>query len=146
VALTGRFGFDLDLASLSEDELAVCRRAVAVARRTQGLVQRGELVRLVSPVDGEDRSRAALAHLSDDRRRVLVAAYQLEDATSPAPRLLVPDLVPDASYRLRWTDLRADEPVDAGTLTGAELGSTGLDWPLGEPLTARLWELAVDEG
>lgn len=146
VALTGRFGFDLDLASLSADELAVCRRSVAVARRTQDLVQLGALVRLVSPVEGEDRSRAALAHLSADRRRVLLAAYQLEGGTSSAPQLRVPDLVPDAAYRIRWTDLRADEPVEDGVLTGAELGATGLAWPLGEPLTARVWELTVAEG
>ena len=52
VALSGRFGLDLDLDSLSEEELAVCRRAVALARRTQDLVQQGELVRLVSPGRG----------------------------------------------------------------------------------------------
>ena len=60
VALSGRFGFDLDLDSLDAEGLAVCRRAVALARRTQDLVQQGRLVRLVSPVDGDHRDRAAL--------------------------------------------------------------------------------------
>ena len=47
------------------------------------------------------------------------------------------------TYRVAWTDLRSDDPVEAGVLTGAELGSTGLDWPLAEPVTARIWELAA---
>ncbi len=141
VALTGRFGFDLDLAGLTAQEAAVCRRAVEVARRTQDLVQRGELVRLVSPVEGEDRSRAALMHLSADRRRAVVAAYQLDAPTGPGPALVLSDLDPTTTYRVTWTDLGTDTPVDGGTLTGAELASAGLPWPLTEPVTARIWEL-----
>lgn len=47
MALSGRFGIDLDLAALSENDLAMLRRAITVARRTQPIVQHGELVRLV---------------------------------------------------------------------------------------------------
>lgn len=50
MAFSGRFGIDLDLAALSESELAVLRRAIGVARRTQPIVQYGKLVRLVSPL------------------------------------------------------------------------------------------------
>jgi alpha-galactosidase len=144
VALSGRFGLDLDLESLSSGELDTCRRAVALARRTQDLVQQGELVRLVSPVEGEDRSRAALAHLSADRRRAVVFAYQLEPASTPAPSLRLEDLQPDVAYRVRWTDLRADV-VDLCTRTGVELGSDGLAWTPTNPLTAGIWELSPDE-
>ena len=114
VALSGRFGFDLDLDALTEDEVAVCRRAVAVARRTQDLVQQVAPVRLVSPVEGDDRSRAALAHVGPDRSRAVVFAHQLEEPSGPAPRLLVPGLDPERTYAVRWTDLAADEPVDGG--------------------------------
>ena len=87
VALSGRFGFDLDLDSLDEEGLAVCRRAVALARRTQDLVQQGRLVRLVSPVDGDHRDRAALAHVAADGARAVVFAYQLPgDVDGDPPR------------------------------------------------------------
>ena len=141
VALSGRFGFDLDLDALTEDEVAVCRRAVAVARRTQDLVQQVAPVRLVSPVEGDDRSRAALAHVGPDRSRAVVFAHQLEEPSGPAPRLLVPGLDPELTYAVRWTDLGADEPVDGGELTGAALASDGLAWPLADPCTSRIWEL-----
>lgn len=141
VALSGRFGFDLDLDALTDDESAVCRRAVAVARRTQDLVQHVAPRRLLSPVEGEDRSRAAMAHVAPDRSRAVVFAHQLEDPSRPAPRLLLPGLDPARTYAVRWTDLGADEPEDGGELTGAVLGSDGLAWPLADPCTSRIWEL-----
>ena len=153
VALSGRFGFDLDLGSLSESELAVCRRAVAVARRTQDLVQQGDLVRLVSPVDRGDGSRAALAHLSADRRRAVVFGYQLDaDADADADAdpgsgaatfLRLDDLVTDVEYVVRVTDLTADAPIELGTRTGADLAADGIAWPASPPLTASIWEVTA---
>jgi alpha-galactosidase len=141
VALSGRFGIDLDLRALSADEFELCRRAVAVARRTQSLVQQGELVRLVSPVEGADRSRAAIAHVDADRAAAVLFAYQLEAPSSPAPTLQLTGLDAAAVYRLRSTDLSTDEPVELGDRTGEQLAVDGLPWPLTDPCTARIWEL-----
>ena len=158
VALSGRFGFDLELTGLSDDELATCRRAVAVARRTQDLVQMGDVERLVSPVEGEDRSRAAWAHLSADRRRAVLFAYQLDGGPvgdraepgselHPPPALRLTGLDPIAGYRVSSTDLsgEADDGGDAGgdglVVSGADLSASGLAWPLDRPLTARIFEI-----
>jgi alpha-galactosidase len=141
VALSGRFGIDLDLRALTDDEFELCRRAVAVARRTQGLVQHGDLVRLVSPVEGVDRSRAALAHVGADRAAAVLFAYQLEAPDGSAPTLRIPGLDAAAVYRLSSTDLSTDEPVDLGERTGEQLAAEGLPWPLTDPCTARIWEL-----
>jgi alpha-galactosidase len=141
VALSARFGLDLDLTALSDEETAVCRRAVAVARRTQDLVQQGELVRLVSPVEGDDTSRAAQVHLASDRRRAVVFAYQLEPSARPAPALQLVDLEPTVRFRVRRTDLRGDEPDEDVVRSGEELVAAGLAWPCDEPLTACVWEL-----
>jgi alpha-galactosidase len=140
VALSGRFGFDLDLASLTDDERGICRRAAQLARRTQDLVQQGELVRLLSPVEGPDTGRAAMAYLSPDRRRAVLFAYQLDSPSAPAPVLRLGGLDPTVTYRLTGTDLLDDSEL---ALTGAELASRGVDWPLSEPLTARIWELTA---
>lgn len=141
VALSGRFGLDLDLEALSGEELDVVRRAVATARRTQDLVQMGELVRLVSPVEGGDRSRASLAHVAPDRSRAVVFAYQLEAAASAPPRVRVEGLDPDRSYAVTGTDLHAATPADLGAHLGADLVADGLPWPCDDPLTAFIWEL-----
>ena len=57
---------------MTADELAVCRRAVALYRDIRPLVQQGDLWRLVPP--GE---RAALAYAAEDGRRVVVFGFQL---------------------------------------------------------------------
>ncbi|MFN7148619.1 MAG: alpha-galactosidase [Microthrixaceae bacterium] len=141
VALSGRFGIDLDLRALSDDEFEVCRRAVAVARRTQALVQQGALARLVSPVEGPDRSRAALEHVAADGSAAVLFAYQLESSSSPGPIICPAGLDPDAVYRVRSTDLSSDDPAELGDRTGEQLAVDGLDWPLADPCTARIWEL-----
>jgi len=163
VALSGRFGFDLDLGSLTDEELAICRRAVRVARRTQDLVQQGELLRLVSPVEGKDRSRAASAHLSADRQRAVVFGYQLDGWDSAGSAggaggaggaaggsgagkvrvLRLPGLLSTVEYGVQVTDLTGDEPTELGTVTGAALAADGLAWPGEGPLTASIWELTA---
>ena len=138
VALSGRFGFDLDLSALSAEDLAVCRRAAQWAHSTQDLVQQGELVRLVSPVTG-DRSRAALAFISADRSRAVAAAYQLDEPDGTGPALSVTGLDPDSYYEVISTDL-SDAPESLGSRSGADLSGRGIEWPLTNGLTARWWE------
>lgn len=61
VAMAGRFGFDLDLTGLSDDEWRACQQATASTHALRDLVQHGDLHRLVSPL-GNDR--AAVAYLA----------------------------------------------------------------------------------
>jgi alpha-galactosidase len=150
VALSARFGFDLDLTALDDDALAVCRRAVATARRTQDLVQFGALQRLVSPVpetpDGptEPLHRAALAFHADDRRRSVVFQYQLEATTAAPPTLHIAGLDADTAYAATGSDLTG-EPEVLGSFTGAELAAGALPWTPAAPTTAWIVELAAVE-
>ena len=64
VAMSARFGFDVDFAGLTDEELAVCRRAVALYREVRPLVQQGDLWRLLPPDE-----RAALSYVSRDGDR-----------------------------------------------------------------------------
>ena len=139
VAMSARFGFDLDFAGMSDHELAVCRRAVALYRDIRPLVQQGDLWRLVPP--GES---GALAYVSLDRRRAVVFAFQLS-APPGDPGPLRPDgLDPDRTYEVTAVDLAAG-PEATGTgaarRPGAVLMERGLDWPLRQPCTARIWVL-----
>jgi alpha-galactosidase len=139
VALSGRFGFDLDLDSLDAEESEICTRAVQLARRTQPLVQLGRLQRIASPVEGDDRSRAAFAHIDESGSRAVMFAYQLEEPSSAAPRLR-PVLDAARRYRVSVTDL-SGAPTPIGELTGTELAETGFDWPTDAPFSARIWEI-----
>lgn len=153
VALSGRFGFDLDLAGLTGDEVAICRRAVALARRTQPVVQRGVVRRLVSPVAGADRSRAAWAvsGVDDDGRDLTVLfTYQLDDPRpgGASPVLRLGWLDPGRTYEVVAHDLAADEPTaeaavepSVRVVSGSALAADGLAWPLSAPLTAIVHEI-----
>lgn len=142
VALSGRFGLDLDLASLPAGDTETCQRATALAHRTQDLVQFGDLRRLVSPID--DPARAALAYLAADRRRAVAFAYQLDDAAGAGPQIRVDGLDPDTIYDVTVTDLRGD-PVPCAHLRGHDLATAGLNWPLEGACTASIWEITATE-
>ena len=61
VAMSGRFGFDLDLTALTAAELALCAQGASCYRLIADVVQQGDLYRLVSPV-GSDRAAWAYRH------------------------------------------------------------------------------------
>lgn len=140
VALSGRFGLDLDLAGLSADERRVVRSAIAVARRIREVVQLGTVHRYVSPVEGPDRSRAAWSLTGADDVAVLFT-YQMEAATSPPPLVSLRGVDPERTYRVTVFDLTGSGADEVVRVEGAELVA-GVRWPLADALTAQVWELA----
>ena len=136
VAMSARFGFDIDFAGMTDDELAVCRRAVALYRDVRPLVQQGDLWRLVPPDE-----RAALSYVSADGRRAVLFAFQLTTRTNDAGPLRLRGLDPDRTYEVIAVDLAAGpDPTrtDVERRLGAALMEEGQEWPLYEPCTARI--------
>jgi alpha-galactosidase len=130
VAMSGRFGFDLDLATLSPDDLDVCRRAVDLHREVRPLVQHGDLWRLVDPATTD---AAALAYRDPATGRAVLFAYQLDGPAHP-DEVALPFLDASTAYQTATTDLTG-EPR-AGSLAA---GSTTLSWPAaGTPITAAV--------
>ena len=139
VAMSARFGFDLDFAGLTDEERAVCRRAVELYRDIRPLVQQGDVWRLVHPGEG-----AALAYVSADGDRAVVFAFQLTERTSDPGPLRPGGLHPERSYQVIAVDLAGGSDAartDSGRRRGAALMEDGLGWPLREPCTARIWVL-----
>jgi alpha-galactosidase len=146
VALSARFGLDLDIAALSPKEREVCRRAIAFARRTQEIVQFGQQHWLVSPVEPVDSSRAALAFHDPGTDRSVLFFYQLEPGSGPTDESVdSPDgistvtaswLRPESHYRVTITDLSAADR--SSIASGAVLRDLGFDWPLTAPTTAQI--------
>ena len=104
-------------------------------------MQRGDLTRLVSPVEGPDTSRAALSYTTPDRRRSVVFAYQLEHPSSDAPALRLVDLDPERDYRVTEVSLTGEQ--SSTTTTSGEQLRRGLAWRLDEPCTAQILEIAA---
>lgn len=142
VAMSARFGFDLNPDVLSTSEWKICQRATAHYRRLRPLVQRGDLVRLISPEHG---SSAALAYVAPDRSEAVVFAYRLPvgagDTVAHPQSVAVEGLDPTRTYAVRTVELTTDESSPVTTSPGAELADRGLAWPATAPCTAKIWHL-----
>ena len=149
VAMSARFGFDLDPATLSPDEQAVCCRASLLYREIRDLVQLGDMFRLIPP----DDDRAALCYSDASRRRAVVFGFQLADADpgadvdaeadvagGPCP---VAGIDANLDYRVRQFSLTAGEQPGTSVRAGRELLIAGLRWPLTVARTAAIWRLDV---
>lgn len=128
VAFFGVFGYELDLLALTPGEREEVASQVAFYRQHRELFQRGRLVRLVSPFEGEHNVTAWMC-VSPDAHRAVVGYYRvLQHAGDPACRLRLRGL--DLAARYRVSTWPADgDPVErdnAGLRGGDELMSVGL--------------------
>lgn len=161
VAMSARFGFDLDPADLSASERLACQRAASIYGQVRDLVQLGDMFRLIAPdggraaLGGADGGRAALGFADAGRRRGVIFGYQLADAPpaalagradpgGPAGPVYaacpVAGVRPDAAYLVRELSL-AGPDRDLGVRAGRTLVAEGLAWPLTAARTAVIWLL-----
>lgn len=132
VALSGRFGMDIDVDKMTEEEKAVARLGVATAKQIREVVHFGDLYRLESPYAGP---RASLVYASQDKSRAIVFVYPLKG--TDAGLLKLEGLEYGRSYTVRELNLAPDAPrrlsAEGKRVTGAELMENGLSLPaLGE--------------
>jgi alpha-galactosidase len=81
VALSARFGMDLDLNKLSAEDQAVCAGAVSAYKEIRDVTASGDLYRMENP---HENYRGAINFVSPDKTRAVIFAFQLKDgAQSP---------------------------------------------------------------
>jgi alpha-galactosidase len=124
VAMSARFGMDLDLNKLSAADKAVCAGAIAAYKEIRDITSLGDLYRLENP---HGNYRGAINFVSPDKARAVVFAFQLQDGQSapvypqgldPAKNYTVHELNPAAG--------RAAIPQEGRTFTGEELMRQGV--------------------
>ncbi len=131
VAMSGRFGLDLDLTALTDDERSAAAAAVASYRRIRDVVQQGELHRLVSPVGS---TRAALAYRLADR--TVAFLYRLPGDPDVGEPLALPWLADLDRPVVDHTPGRAAAARVTRVLGGV------VPWPTGEAPVATVVEIA----
>jgi len=67
VAMSARFGMDLDLVKLPAEDKAICAAAISSYKRIRDVTQLGDLYRLERP---RDAPRGALNFVGQDRSRL----------------------------------------------------------------------------
>ncbi|KHL91453.1 alpha-galactosidase [Paenibacillus sp. IHB B 3415] len=98
VAMSGNFGYELDLTKFTPEEKELAKAQVANYKVIRSLVQQGNLYRLESPFEGND---TAWMFVSDDQREALVYYFRvLAMPHPPRKMLLLGGLNPDLDYRI----------------------------------------------
>lgn len=142
VAMSARFGMDLDLVKLSAEDKAICAGAITAYKRIREVTQLGDLFRLEDP---HDTARGALNFVSADKTRAVVFVFQLKDGEVRPVR---PEGL-DAAKLYTIQELnpapgRAPLPQGGKILTGAELMRDGIVPSCAKALEACVIELAPE--
>ncbi len=82
VALSGNFGFELDLTKLTDAELSEAKEMVSLVKSVRDLTRHGTFWRLLSPFDG---THTAWSFVSPDQRDVLLCVFSTLSVPNTAP-------------------------------------------------------------
>lgn len=139
VAMSARFGMDLDLAKLSSNDKAICAGAIAAYKRIREVTHLGNLYRLERP---HDAVRGAVSYVSKDRSRAAVFVFQLKDAEKSPVR--PQGLDPLKQYLVRELNPapgRSPLPLEGKMLTGEQIMKDGIVPACSQALEACAIEL-----
>lgn len=102
VAMSGNFGYELDLTRFTEEEKRIVKRQVNDYKAIRGLVQQGDLYRLLSPFEGNE---AAWMFVSADHTEAIVYYFRiLAVPNAPEKRLKLAGLSADFDYCIESED------------------------------------------
>lgn len=139
VAMSARFGMDLDLTKLPAEDKGICAGAISAYKKIRDVTSLGDLYRLEDPHAG---IRGALNFVSPDQSRAVVFVYQLQDGQNtvarpqgldPARRYTINELNPAPG--------RAAIEQQGRTFTGEELMRDGIMPSCSKALEACVIEL-----
>ncbi len=98
VAMSGNFGYEMDLTKFSEEEKVIVKQQVAQYKKIRSLVQQGDLYRLKSPFEGNNTS---WMFVSEDKSEALVYYFQvLAEPNAPLKKLKLKGLNPKLDYTI----------------------------------------------
>ena len=124
VAMSARFGMDLDLTKLPAQDKAICAGAIAAYKQIRDITTLGDLYRLEDP---HNNYRGALDFVSTDKARAVVFVFQLQDGKNVA--VLPQGLDPDRQYTVHELNPmpgRAAMEQEGKTLSGAQIMNDGI--------------------
>ncbi|OAB40262.1 alpha-galactosidase [Paenibacillus antarcticus] len=103
VAMSGNFGYEMDLTTFSDDEKVIAKQQVAHYKEIRSLVQQGDLYRLRSPFEGNE---TAWMFVSEDKAQALVYYFQvLAEPNAPLKKLKLKGLDPELDYTIDEEDI-----------------------------------------
>lgn len=140
VAMSARFGMDLDLTKLPASDKAICQGAIAAYKQIRDITALGDLYRLEDP---HHNYRGAIDFVSPDQARAVVFTFQLQDGPNAAVH--PQGLLPSKTYTIHELNPAPGRPAiaDEGkSLTGDQLMRDGIQPSCSKALEASVIELS----
>lgn len=146
VAMSGRLGMELQPQKMSQEEREQSKRAIADYKTIRGIVQLGNLYRLVSPYD--NKHVASLMYTNDDKSRAVLFGYRIDFLYfQMVPRVRLAGLDPGKNYRIKEINVKIGQKpseLDGKVISGALLMNTGLELPLDKEYSSCIYELTAE--
>jgi alpha-galactosidase len=124
VAMSARYGMDLDLVKLSPEDKAICAGAIAAYKHIRDVVHLGDLYRLEDP---HNAVRGAINYASPDQTKAVLFVFQLKEGAAQPVR--PQGLNPAKRYSVREMNpapARAALAQEGKSFTGEELMRDGI--------------------
>ena len=130
VAMSGRLGMEIQPKNMTDDEKALCRKAIAEYKQIRPIVQFGDLYRLVSPYDKV--GLASLMYVDEAKDKSVFFWWKTESFQNEhLPRVKMAGLDANKNYKVRELNRIDLQPMDVEgkTFSGAYLMNHGLEMP-----------------
>lgn len=131
VAMSGRLGMEIQPKNMTEEEKALCRKAIAEYKEIRPVVQLGDIYRLVSPYDGHNM--ASMMYVDPSKDKAVFYWWKTETFYDDhLPRVKMAGLDPEKRYKIRELNRIDNQPLpyEGLSFSGKFLMENGLEIPV----------------
>ena len=130
VAMSGRLGMEIQPKNMTDEEKALCKKAITEYKEIRPIVQFGDIYRLISPYD--KKGVASLMYVTENKDRAVFYWWKTESFQNEhLPRVKMAGLNPDKMYTIRELNRVDLHPLDieGKSFSGSYLMNHGLEMP-----------------
>lgn len=130
VAMSGRLGMEIQPKDMTEDEISLCKNAIAEYKEIRPIVQLGDIYRLQSPYD--NLGLASLMYVSPEKEKAVFYWWKTEHFFNQhLPRVKMAGLSPTKLYTIHELNRIDNQSLnfEGKTFSGAYLMANGLEMP-----------------
>ena len=130
VAMSGRLGMEIQPKNMTDEEKALCRKAISEYKEIRPVVQFGDIYRLVSPFD--KRGVASMMYVDEKKERAVFYWWKTEQFHNEhLPRIKMAGLDANRRYRVRELNRIDLTPMycEGKSYSGEYLMNRGLEIP-----------------
>lgn len=138
VAMSGRLGMEIQPKDMTDEQKALCRKAINEYKDIRPVVQFGDLYRLVSPFDNQGVS--SLMYVSENKAEAVFFWYKLANFyNAHLPRVKMSGLDANRIYKVCEMNVVDNKPLpfEGKSFSGQYLMEHGLEMPMTHSVARR---------